>query len=179
MKANFPVLIVVDPQMAYFNERLLPVAEPSTIYNIAAIAQQFVGHKILIEHVQAGTPFELGAPGSWCHPALDAVAFDQEFQKGSPSAIRGDLRAQLEFCSVQYDLEIVLVGYQTDISVMATAFDACDYGTVFVVHDACSSPDEGSIPGQRIHNAALSNMIHYSCQFPTTADVLDRFCSFA
>jgi nicotinamidase-related amidase len=175
-KTKKQILIVVDPQLAYFTADMLPVTANWTIDNIAAIATHFNGAKILIQHVAEDTPFADGTPGYYYHPALQSVIFHDRYDKSTASAIRWDLKAKLEWWQATHDLEIVIVGYQTHHCVQATAFDACDYGTVFVVSDACSSPDVGSLSGATMHAAALASMSQFYCKVIDTREAIKRFC---
>lgn len=176
MKSKSHILLVVDPQLTYFTPDLLPVVDSHSIDNIAAIARHFNGEKFLIKHVQAGTSFDVDAPGHMFHPALADIKFDQVFQKSTASAIRWDLHAVLVYLKKKYALEIVVVGYQTHHCVLTTAFDSCDFGDVFVVSDACSSPDVDGIPGSTMHDAALASLSQFYCRVLTTREAFDRFC---
>jgi nicotinamidase-related amidase len=186
------ILIVLDPQMVYFTEGLLPVHNAEqTIKNIATIADNFYGSTVLIRHIEPAGPFSLEDEAhSKFHPLLENTLFAQVFHKTEASAfVATGLDAWLTKHSTPS--EIVVVGYQSHHCVLATALEAAAYGNVSVVTDACSSPSLmrvcadwdrtranpncGMIDGKEVHEMAMAACCQFRCTPLTTAECLSKF----
>lgn len=186
------ILIIIDPQMVYFTEGLLPVHNAAqSIRNIATIAENFNGSTVLIRHIERDGPFSLANEAhSKFHPLLEHILVDQVFHKSQASAFVGTgLGGWVDKHTTPQ--EIVVVGYQSHHCVLATALEAAAYGNVSVVTDACSSPalmrvcsewdrtranpNCGMIPGAEVHEMAMAACCQFRCTPLTTAECLSKF----
>jgi nicotinamidase-related amidase len=189
-------LIVIDPQRVYFTDELLPVVNPYSLTNIQQLIEHFQGPKILIRHEAEGTPFAADHPGAKFVQGIDADAFDIIIPKHYASAFcKTDLHEYLDRMVVdgsEDQNDLVICGYQSHHCVLATVFDAASRGGyVYVVTDACSSPNLvevcakwernpaepacGLIGGHHVHAVGMAAACQFYATPIKTAEVIGRF----
>jgi nicotinamidase-related amidase len=189
-------LIVIDPQRVYFTDDLLPVVNPQSLLNIQQLIEHFTGPKILIRHLAEGTPFAPDQPASKMVQGIDQTAFDIIIPKHYASAFcETDLHTYLDRMVVDgapNQNDLVICGYQSHHCVLATVFDAASRGgCVFVVTDACSSPNLvevcaqwsrdpatpqcGLISGHDVHAVGMAAACQFYATPITTAEAIGRF----
>jgi nicotinamidase-related amidase len=161
-------VIVIDVQVAMFDEAWLPHAPERTLATIAGLIERARGEEvpvIYVRHVDGSYPaMQPGHPGFEVHPAVAPRPGETTLDKRACDAFYGTVLADV--LAGLGARRLVVTGLQTDLCIDTFCRAALhrDFDVVLAADGHTTWPGEGITAEQIIahHNAALANVPHPS-----------------
>lgn len=168
------VLLVIDPQVVYFQDGPLQVADRDLVVTkLILLIRNFKGRVFVAQHETPMTPFHFGMEPWELHPEIKALNdyYDLIPKTGASCFFETSLSGQLALLDAEINLSIA--GFQSHHCNLATALDSAARGhETTIITDAVSSPAVGEYSGEAMTEMGILAATQLFCGSKTTYDIL-------